>query len=87
MQPVRPLFSPTVTRLLMGLLVVGFLLVHGLADDNVHYQNAAELTNALIKANKPFDQFVYPDKNHGIYGGNTRLHLYEMMTKWVQENL
>ena len=64
-----------------------YLLIHGLADDNVHYQNAAELTNALIKANKPFDQFVYPDKNHGIYGGNTRLHLYEMMTKWVEENL
>ena len=64
-----------------------YLLIHGLADDNVHYQNTAELTNALIKANKPFDQFVYPDKNHGIYGGNTRLHLYEMMTKWVEENL
>jgi len=64
-----------------------YLLIHGLADDNVHYQNAAELTNALIKANKPFDQFVYPDKNHGIYGGNTRLHLFEMMTKWVEENL
>ncbi|MBL7938741.1 MAG: S9 family peptidase [Flavobacteriales bacterium] len=64
-----------------------YLLIHGLADDNVHYQNAAELTNALIKANKHFDQFVYPDKNHGIYGGNTRLHLYEMMTKWLEENL
>jgi dipeptidyl-peptidase-4 len=64
-----------------------YLLIHGLADDNVHYQNAAELTLALVKANKPFDQFVYPDKNHGIYGGNTRLHLFEMMTAWLLENL
>ena len=64
-----------------------YLLIHGLADDNVHYQNAAEMTLALVKANKPFDQFVYPDRNHGIYGGTTRLHLFEMMTKWLEENL
>ncbi|HRH39745.1 MAG TPA: prolyl oligopeptidase family serine peptidase, partial [Flavobacteriales bacterium] len=64
-----------------------YLLIHGLADDNVHYQNSAEMTNALIKANKQYDQFVYPDKNHGIYGGNTRLHLFDMMTTWVVENL
>lgn len=41
----------------------------------------------LVKANKPFDQFVYPDRNHGIYGGTTRLHLFELMTKWLEENL
>ncbi|HRD51362.1 MAG TPA: S9 family peptidase, partial [Flavobacteriales bacterium] len=64
-----------------------YLLIHGLADDNVHYQNAAEMTNALIKANKPFDQFVYPDRNHGIGGGVTRLHLYELMTDWLLKNL
>ena len=64
-----------------------YFLIHGLADDNVHFQNAAEMTNALIKANKPFDQFMYPDRNHGIGGGNTRLHLYEMMTAWLKENL
>lgn len=64
-----------------------YLLIHGLADDNVHYQNAAEMTLALVKANKPFDQFIYPDKNHGIYGGTTRLHLFEMMTTWLEENL
>jgi dipeptidyl-peptidase-4 len=40
-----------------------------------------------VKANKPFEQFAYPDKNHGIYGGTTRLHLYEMMTNWLLENL
>ncbi|MBX2971910.1 MAG: S9 family peptidase [Flavobacteriales bacterium] len=64
-----------------------YLLIHGLADDNVHYQNAAEMTLALVKANKPFDQFIYPDRNHGIYGGTTRLHLFEMMTKWLEEKL
>ncbi len=64
-----------------------YLLVHGMADDNVHFQNATEMINALVKANKQFDQFAYPDRNHGIYGGNTRLHLFEMMTEWVEENL
>lgn len=64
-----------------------YLLIHGMADDNVHYQNAAEMVNALIKANKQFSQFSYPNKNHGIYGGNTRLHLYNMMTEYLLENL
>ena len=53
-----------------------YLLIHGTADDNVHVQNTYEMVSALVKANKQFDLFVYPDKNHGIYGGNTRLHLY-----------
>jgi dipeptidyl-peptidase-4 len=64
-----------------------YLLIHGMTDDNVHYQNAAEMVNALIKANKQFDQFSYPNRNHGIYGGNTRLHLYNMMTNYIIENL
>lgn len=64
-----------------------YLLIHGMADDNVHYQNTAEMTNALIKANKQFTQFSYPNKNHGIYGGNTRLHLYQMMTDYLLKNL
>jgi len=63
------------------------LLVHGSADDNVHFQNAMEMVNALISAGKQFDFFAYPDRNHGIYGGNTRLHLYEMMLDFVEENL
>ncbi len=64
-----------------------YLLIHGMTDDNVHYQNAAEMVNALIKANKQFTQFSYPNKNHGIYGGNTRLHLYNMMTDYLIKNL
>lgn len=53
-----------------------YLLIHGTADDNVHFQNAAEMAKALIHHNKQFEFFMYPDKNHGIYGGYTRLHLY-----------
>ena len=65
-----------------------FLLVHGTGDDNVHVQNTMRLTNALVEANKPFDMALYPDRNHGIYTGkNTRLHLYEKMTRFIHENL
>jgi dipeptidyl-peptidase-4 len=64
-----------------------FLLIHGTADDNVHVQNSMDLADALIKAGKQFDMFLYPNRNHGIYGGNTRLHLYEKMTEFVVENL
>ena len=64
-----------------------FLLVHGSADDNVHAQNTWRLVEALVQANKDFDWLVYPDKNHGIFGGNTRLHLYSKMTRFVKETL
>lgn len=64
-----------------------YLLIHGSADDNVHYQNTMEMVNALVKANKQFDLFIYPDKNHGIAGGNTRLHLYTKMTDFILNNL
>jgi len=64
-----------------------YLLIHGTADDNVHFQNAVEMVNALVKAGKQFDSFYYPDRNHGIYGGNTRHHIYQLMTDWLQENL
>lgn len=64
-----------------------YLLVHGTADDNVHFQNALEWSNALIKANKRFDMAYYPNRNHGIYGGNARLHLYQKMTDFVTANL
>lgn len=62
-------------------------LIHGTADDNVHLQNQTEFTSALIEANKQFDMFCYPNKNHGIYGGNTRFHLYTMMFNWIKTNL
>ncbi len=64
-----------------------FLLIHGSADDNVHFQNTMDMTSALVAANKPFEMFVYPNKNHGISGGKTRLHLYEKMTSFLLENL
>lgn len=64
-----------------------FLLVHGSADDNVHFQNTMRLTEALIQAKKDFDWRVYPDDNHGIYGGNTRWHLYKKMTDFVMETI
>ncbi len=64
-----------------------YLLVHGSADDNVHYQNTMEMVNALINSNKQFDLFIYPNKNHGIYGGFTRLHLFTKMTNFIKENL
>jgi dipeptidyl-peptidase-4 len=64
-----------------------FLLIHGAADDNVHYQNSMELINAMVKADKQFDLFIYPNKNHGIYGGNTRNHLFKMILDFVEENL
>ena len=64
-----------------------YLLVHGSADDNVHVQNTTQLIEALVQANKQFDWAIYPDKNHGIYGGNTRLHLYTKMTNFIKENL
>ena len=64
-----------------------YLLVHGSADDNVHVQNTMEMISALVEANKQFDLFIYPDKNHGIYGGNTRYHLYKKMTDFILDNL
>jgi len=64
-----------------------YLLIHGSADDNVHYQNTMEMANALVNANKQFDLFIYPNKNHGIYGGYTRLHLFTKMTNFIKQNL
>ncbi len=64
-----------------------YLLIHGTGDDNVHFQNAVLFQNALIKAGKQFDSFYYPNRNHGIYGGNTRLHLYQMMTNFWKKSL
>ena len=64
-----------------------FLLIHGTADDNVHFQNSMQFVEALVQANKQFDWAVYPDKNHGIYGGKTRIQLYNKMTNYIKEKL
>ena len=61
------------------------LLVHGLADDNVHFRNAAEYTEALVQADKDFRQLTYTNRNHGIYGGNTRNHLFRQITRHFKE--
>jgi len=64
-----------------------FLLIHGTGDDNVHYQNSMDFVEALVQANKQFEMQFYPNKNHGIYGGNTSYHLYSRMTDFILENL
>lgn len=63
------------------------LLIHGTADDNVHYQNAAEYSEALVQANKQFEMQVYTNRNHGISGGNTRNHLMNRVANFFLENL
>ena len=63
------------------------LLIHGTADDNVHYQNAAEYSEALVQANKQFEMQVYTNRNHGIFGGNTRNHLMNRVANFFLENL
>mgnify|MGYP000616108363 FL=1 len=64
-----------------------FLLIHGTADDNVHFQNSVMFSEALIQANKSFEQAYYPNKNHGIFGGNTTIQLYTKMTDFILNNL
>ncbi len=70
------------------LLKGDYLLIHGTGDDNVHVQNSMRMVNALIKANKQFDYFSYPDRAHSIYkGNNTRLHLFKKMTNFIDNSL
>lgn len=71
----------------MSKLKGNFLLIHGSADDNVHYQNTMEMIRVLVQENKQFDLFIYPDKNHGIYGGNTRLHLFTKVFEFCESTL
>ena len=63
------------------------LLIHGLADDNVHYQNTAEYVEALVQADKDFRQLVYTNRNHSIFGGNTRNHLYRQAINHFDKEL
>jgi dipeptidyl-peptidase-4 len=64
-----------------------FLLIHGSGDDNVHVQNSMQMMEALIQSNKQFDSQIYPDNDHGIRGGKTRIQLYTKMTNFIKENL
>ena len=63
------------------------LLVHGTADDNVHYQNCAEYAEHLVQLGKQFDMQIYTNRNHSIFGGNTRMHLYTKLTNFFNEKL
>ncbi|MGB3542354.1 DPP IV N-terminal domain-containing protein [Rubrivirga sp.] len=63
------------------------LIIHGDADDNVHVQNTMAMVDALQAENKQFDLMIYPGRNHGIYGGATRLHLFTLLTEYFAENL
>lgn len=63
------------------------LLIHGTADDNVHVQNTLELSEQLVQANKQFDLMVYTNRNHSIYGGNTRIHLFNKIYNYFKVNM
>lgn len=63
-----------------------YLIIHGTADDNVHFQNTVEMLDAMIKKNVNYDSEFYPNKNHGISGGKTRFHLYnKMLNFWLEK--
>ncbi|MBO9658711.1 MAG: S9 family peptidase [Chitinophagaceae bacterium] len=66
-----------------------YLIIHGTADDNVHFQNATQMITALVKSNIDFESAYYPNKNHGISGAmdNTSFHLWSKMTNWIIANL
>ncbi len=64
-----------------------YLLMFGSGDDNVHPINSMTMISTLVDKNKPFEMMVYPNKNHGIYGGNTRYFLYHKMTDFLLKNL
>ena len=70
-----------------GKLHGALLLCHGLADDNVHYQNTAEYVEALVQADKDFRQIVYTNRNHSIFGGNTRNHLFRQCVNFFNDHL
>lgn len=63
------------------------LLCHGTADDNVHPQNTYEYAEALVQADKDFKENLYTNRNHSIFGGNTRNHLMRQITQWFVDHL
>ncbi|MDR1335591.1 MAG: S9 family peptidase [Tannerella sp.] len=72
---------------LAGQMQGKLLLIHGTADDNVHFKQTLDYAEALVQAGKQFDMQIYRDRNHSISGGNTRMHLYTRMTEFLFENL
>ena len=64
-----------------------FLLIHGSADDNVHFQNAMEFSERMVQAGVQFDMAFYTNRNHSINGGDTSMHLYTRMTNWLKDKL
>lgn len=64
-----------------------FLIIHGTADDNVHFQNSVMMVEKMIDNNIDFESAYYPNKNHGIRGGNTTYHIYKKMTDFIMKNL
>lgn len=63
------------------------LLIHGTADDNVHVRNAHEMSEALVQADKQFDMHIYTNRNHSIYGGRTRHHLFTRMCNFFDQHM
>ena len=70
-----------------SLLSGNLLICHGLADDNVHFRHTAEYAEALVQADKDFKMQTYTNRNHSIYGGNTRYHLFRQITQWFQKEM
>ncbi len=64
-----------------------YLICHGVTDDNVHWQQSVEMINALIKTNRQFETYYYPNRNHGIYGDNATRHLFTKLTQFVMDKL
>jgi dipeptidyl-peptidase 4 len=64
-----------------------FMLVHGTGDDNVHPQNSVQFIDRMVRANRPLQQLFYPNRTHSISGGNTTVHLYESLTRFIRESL
>ncbi len=71
------------TKLIKG----KFLIIHGTGDDNVHFQNSVEMVESMIQNNIQFESAYYPNKTHGIFGGNTTYHLWSRMTNWILKNI
>jgi len=70
-----------------GQIKGNYLLVHGTGDDNVHFQNAVAMIDKLVEEDIQFETMYYPNRSHGIFGGNTRRHLYKMLNDYILENL